>query len=697
VNAPARRHASPELTEGAVARQNVLRVWAVFRRRWWLPPLLGLLGVGAMFAYAYTRPPRFTASGTVQIGLYAGVSTDRREPLPFDGRVAATHHGLLTSHSVVEAAMRSLGRELREGSARRAQREEFLRGIEIRPVVNTYLVQVAAEGSDPKDVVDRVNALMDAFIPFTESFFADRNLVLTRNLRESEKRVLEQLAQAEEAQREYLRTIGTTQFEAKRADLITRRQRVSGRLTDLQLELIRLSAEREELERRIALTEHEGDLEELTGRLGGQPLLERRSLLRDIKTRLTLLRTTLNDEHPDLTDLEGKLRAEEQAFQDDLRQAARISLRGLEEGEALQRTQVGRLEEEAHEVDEELSDLERQETEYRALERRVKWYDDELEVTRSRLRLSGTQDLTDVGARIIDRAEVPTAPANRFRWVDYLAMFAMTAGGALLALVVWDHLDDRIARESQVPETDLDLLARIPHEPAAASELAAVPPSSPAGDAFCFLRAALPETETRPLSVILVVSPGAGEGKSFTSYNLALTFARAGERTLLVDADMRRMAVTRALGQMDAPGLGQLLEGPGVLTEQTVPTEQAGLDLLPAGKQTGGNPADSLEGVRLEQVLAVAKEHYQRIVIDAPPLAIVADAALVAPHVDGVLVVARLRWTRQRQLTEAIARLRRSGARMLGLSLNDITRLDGFRDYHYRFGAGEESGEAAGA
>ncbi|MBX5464378.1 MAG: CpsD/CapB family tyrosine-protein kinase [Clostridia bacterium] len=211
-------------------------------------------------------------------------------------------------------------------------------------------------------------------------------------------------------------------------------------------------------------------------------------------------------------------------------------------------------------------------------------------------------------------------------------------------------------------------------------------PKSPASEAFRTLRTNLQFAAAGRgrLQVILVTSPGPGEGKSVVAANLAIVLAQGGRRTLLLDGDLRRPVQHRLLEKSGRRGLTNLLAEPGREPEELVqPAGVDGLDLLPAGP-VPPNPAElvATEGVR--KVLEWARERYAAVVVDAPPVLAVTDAVLLATHVDGVLLVSRAGQTRNEALQAAVETLRRSQIPVVGAVLNEV-HYRGSDAYYYSY------------
>jgi polysaccharide biosynthesis transport protein len=190
----------------------------------------------------------------------------------------------------------------------------------------------------------------------------------------------------------------------------------------------------------------------------------------------------------------------------------------------------------------------------------------------------------------------------------------------------------------------------------------------------------------RTLQVIAVTSPAAGEGKTLTAINLAGALARGAEdaRVLLIDADLRRPAVARQLA-LDATsrGLTEVVGDPQVtLDSVTQKLKPFNLSILTAGMRNGA-VHQILRSARLDVVLAEARQRYDFVVLDTPPLLPVFDSALLANAVDGVLMVVAANQTPRKLLGEALNLL--DPAKVLGIVFNrDSKPMFGYYDAYYK-------------
>jgi capsular exopolysaccharide synthesis family protein len=193
------------------------------------------------------------------------------------------------------------------------------------------------------------------------------------------------------------------------------------------------------------------------------------------------------------------------------------------------------------------------------------------------------------------------------------------------------------------------------------------------------------------LRVVMVTSATGGEGKTSLSSHLAASLARAGRRTLLLDADLRNPAIHRLFGVERSPGLCELLRGEVELADTIQPTPATQLSLIPAGR-CNSLALQALAQDSFRRICEQLRSEYDFIVIDSAPVLPVADSLLVAQNVDGVIFSILHDVSRLPKVYAAHQRLEMLGIRMLGAVVSG-TQADSYGpDYQY-VGLPESSNE----
>lgn len=184
---------------------------------------------------------------------------------------------------------------------------------------------------------------------------------------------------------------------------------------------------------------------------------------------------------------------------------------------------------------------------------------------------------------------------------------------------------------------------------------------------------------------ICVTSAVASEGKSTTSVNNAITFARAGKKVLLIDCDLRKPNVYRILNIKNDKGISEVLVSEAEIKNVIHKNVFENMDVITSGV-IPPNPVELLSSERMSQVISELSQNYDYIFIDAPPIAIVTDAALISNFTDGVIIVVRQNVAERKMILDAVKKLEFVGAKILGFVLNDaVSSKSGYGSYKYKY------------
>jgi capsular exopolysaccharide synthesis family protein len=300
-------------------------------------------------------------------------------------------------------------------------------------------------------------------------------------------------------------------------------------------------------------------------------------------------------------------------------------------------------------------------------------------------------ELKTSSIRVVDEAERPGGPVTprvQFNLMVGLLSGLLLAGGLAF---FFEYLDSRI----KTPD-DITRHLGLPHLgmlPAISPKLlkegyplitAGVPATF--SEAFKGLRTnVLFSTAQQGSRSIAVTSTGPGEGKSMVAANMAVGFAQAGQRVLLIDADMRKPKVHEIFGLQQEPGLSNLLVGQSKASETVRKSSVQGLWVLTSGRLPP-NPAELVGSTRFRDFLASLKEHFDWVIVDSPPVMAVTDASLIANHVYGVLFIVGADMTSRHAAGRALDQLERAHARFVGAVLNraDFERNPYYYSEYYR-------------
>ena len=296
-------------------------------------------------------------------------------------------------------------------------------------------------------------------------------------------------------------------------------------------------------------------------------------------------------------------------------------------------------------------------------------------------RLALVSSLPDV--RILDGAVTPHRPAVSMAPLLIALAFLTSLGLAIVGVIVREGTDTRVRTPEQVTRgMHLQILGAIPH---VGSRTFGGDAALPVIEALRALRLRVLHSHSQngngPL-MLTVTSPAMGEGKSFVSSNLALSFADAGYRTLLVDGDLRRGAQHVVMGTDMRPGLTDVLAGQAQIQEAVKDTNHIGLSFLPAGTRMHRAP-ELLLSQKLKASIDEVKGNFDIIIVDSPPLAAGVDTIVLGTITKNMMLVLR---SGRSELELASAKLEGMDTlpvQIIGAVLNDVRDGGAFRHYTY--------------
>lgn len=209
-------------------------------------------------------------------------------------------------------------------------------------------------------------------------------------------------------------------------------------------------------------------------------------------------------------------------------------------------------------------------------------------------------------------------------------------------------------------------------------------PNSPASEAYRTLRTNLLYSAVdEPPQVVVLTSPGPGEGKSTTCANLGVVLAQTGWRCLILDCDLRKPTIHKAFGLRNVWGVADVVVGQRTL-EDVWQEPMKGLKVVTSGS-IPPNPAELLGSGRFGELLGQARQQFRYVLVDAPPIGLVSDPAILATHSDGVLLVLDAQKTRKGTVRQGMRRLEAVGANVFGTVMNNVKSSNGhyYQGYTY--------------
>ena len=570
-----------------------------------------------------------------------------------------------------------------ENAAQSSRISEFLSGLTIVPVRNTRLVEIRYTSTDPVFASDAANALAAAYMQQNQEFKVNTSKEATGFLSDRLEEQRKAVEASERALQEFKVKNGAVTIADGASSIAVQR------LTDLNAALIKAKTERIAKEaqfNQLKSMQANGTIDTFPAVLANEYIQGLKANLAQQQREHAQLSERYLENHPKLTESRSalqtataKLNAEISKVIDGVNSEYRSA---LAQEQSLQGAMNAQKQEALgqNKMSVTYSVLQREADSNRQI------YESLLQQTRE-AGISGERRATNV--RVVDPAETPRGPISPNLRADMT--FAMVAGLVFAVGLAFgfEYLDNRVKTPQELKaHLGIPFLGMVPTVPRDRHQNplldGGVPPNF--AEAFKSVRTnVLFSSAEDGLRSLVVTSAGPGEGKSLVASNLAVALAQAGQRVLLIDADMRRPRVHEIFGGEQEPGLSNILAGNAKSSEAIRKANTSGLWLLPAG-HIPPNPAELLASRRYADFIASLSAHFDWVLLDTPPVMVVADSSIVANQSSGVVFVVRADHTSRHAVRAAVEQLEAASAHLIGSVLNsvDLVRNPYYYSAYYR-------------
>ncbi len=549
--------------------------------------------------------------------------------------------------------------------------DALLGSLSVSPVRNSRLVEVSFRSTDPRLAAEVANAQAKGFIQqnLEFKFLSSKEATdwLGQQLAEQRTKV-----EASEAALQRYRE----QNDA--ISLEDRQNIVVQKLTDLNAAVTRAKTERIEKE---ALYRQLQGLSATSAALDTFPAILTNAFIQQQKAQLAALQQQqaeladkLGPRHPDMIKIRTAIQQAQAKLQGEVQKVVQSVRNEYLSTKAQEDSLTAALDQQKQDA----LALNRKGIDYGVLQRDVESNRQIYESLLQRAKETGVSgELKTSNIRIVDAAEVPRGPVSPRKGLNLLlALFGGLAFATGLAFF-FEYLDNRIKTPDEIKaHLGLPFLGMIPkiadQKPGAEAPLLNNGVPANFAEAFRAVRTnVLFSTAEEGSRSVVVTSTGPGEGKTLVACNLAVALAQAGQRVLLIDADLRRPKVHEVFAQKAEPGLSNLMVGSAKASDSVKKTSVSGLWVLPAGR-IPPNPAELLGSKRFKDFLASLAEHFDWVVLDSPPVMAVTDVSVVAHSTTGVLFVVGSEMVSRHGAQVALEQLDGTKARFFGAVLNRV-------------------------
>ena len=550
--------------------------------------------------------------------------------------------------------------------------DHFLSGLAVVPVRTSTLVDLRFRSPDAEFAAKAVNALADQYIKHSLDLRVDASKEMSDWLSVQLVELRSKVDQSERALQEFKERHRTVSVDDKQNIVVQRLTALNSQWTDARIARFDRESRYQQL---MDLRRRGEPLDGFPAIMASDAVQKLKSDVAGLQTKQAdLRRQEFGENYGPLKALTAQIASTQARLNAEMEKIADVVRSEFDAAKAREEAMFQALETQKSES----IGLDRQGIDYAQLEREAdsnrQLYENMLLRTKES---TISNEFKGSNIKIVDQAEIPRAPVlpNTSRDLTVAAL-----GGVALALLLAfgvEYFDSRIKSPEEIKaHLGLPFLGIIPVAPGSEQAQEAPMLSDTVAPAFAeairAVRTAVLFSSAEPgTRSLIVTSTGPGEGKTVVSSSLAITLASTGQRTLVVDADLRRPRLHDALGRSQEPGLSNVLIGEVPLSDAIRTTTVANLSLLSAG-HIPPNPAELLGSPRYLALFEELKGRFDWIVFDAPPVMPVTDAALVARPAGGVLFVIGSEMTPRQSAQTAIEQLRAANAKFIGAVLNKV-------------------------
>ena len=556
--------------------------------------------------------------------------------------------------------------------------DSFLAHLTVTPIRNSRLVDVKYELPDARLAAQIVNALARNYIEQSLEY----KFVASKEASDwLGQRLAEQRKQVEDAE-------AKLQRYREQNDAISLKDReniVVQKLSDLTTAVTQAKTERFQKE---ALYNQLQNLRANTGQLDTFPAILSNAFIQQQKLELAQLQTQaaqlgekLGPNHPEMVKVRSAIQMSQAKLDGEINKVVQAVKNEYLAALAKENSLAAALNSQKSSA----LAMNRKAIDYSVLDREVQSSQQIYDSLLQRAKETGVStELKTSNIRVVDRAETPLRPVSPQKSINMvLALF----GGSVLAcglVFFFEYMDSRIKSPDEIKQhlglPHLGMLPTLGDKVDQAYPLVnnGVPPNF--SEAFRGIRTNVLFSSAQEGSrSIVVTSTAPGEGKSMVASNLAISLAQAGQRVMLMDADMRKPKSQEIFKIPQEPGLSNVLVGNAKASESVRKSMVSGLWVLPAGR-IPPNPAELLGSARFRDFLTSLKDHFDWVIVDSPPVMAVTDASLIAHHASGVVFVVGAEMTSRHAARQALDQLEQADAKFVGAVLN---RVDIYRNGYY--------------
>lgn len=668
-----------------------------------LPIIIGMTLAGGIFAlvFALVLTPQYRATTVVlldprQTHVLGGEVVSG---LPIDNSAIRSEIDIITSDAVVSRVVEKMKLKddtelqpknflgfLKEWDPRKQPENDadpedlklaqIKKAIEKRLTVEndgrSFSIMISYRSQNPTRAMQIANAFADEYLVDQLEAKYEATARASKWLDTRISSLKEQLVKSENAVQDFRKKTNLIEIEGTT---------VSARQMDVtNTQLIEARAQTSQAQARLkaaqSMLKSDGDINSATDVLSSPLIQKLREQEAEVRRQETEMATKYGELHPKMINMKAQYRD----LQAKISEEAKKIIRGLSNEVDIARAKQNQLEKSLGEQEKranvEMSDSVQLRQLQREADANRTMYEDFL----NRFKQTSAQEqLQTPDSRIIARAYPPAQPSFPIVWLFIMAGIILGGFTGIALAYLIEYLDRGFRNAAQAEEgIGIPVIGLVPSLEGSTdlspSNYVLEKPLSAYAESLRTVRAAINFSNVdHPPKIVSVTSSVPGEGKTTLCVSLARTLAKAGNKVLLVDADMRRPNVAKTCGLQDVrAGLSAILTGELSLDAVKLPDPKiSGLDIIPALDKVA-NSQDLLGSLQMSRLLKEVAQDYDLILVDTPPVLALSDAAIVARHADTTLFLVRWATTPRDTTIEAVKKFGTFGYKMAGLVLTQV-------------------------
>jgi len=673
---------------------HVNDLWRVIRNRWPTSITILVLVMATGFVVTKLQPKIYESSAVLRVEkenrdlqVFAS-SLDGFDPIFFQ-----TEFELIQSKKVLYPVIEKLkiadrlcrSMELPLGSLNDDQAFQLFRKnyLEVRPFRNTKLIEVVCQSEKPEEAALYANSITESYEAYRQNEITGRSdsglKALDAEVEKQKNLVSEAAAKIEKLRRDLkIDELPGSSAQVQSTTLSDMEiQRKEAQLSELRADMI---SRKVRLEKVADLT-----IEQLESTLPALQLEDpttastKQMYLQALQNVASMQKQGYGKKHPEM---QGAMKVVTER-RDQLNKLVLGIRRALSIDLSVAQAKVENLEKEVAELRGQLrADRTDRLAPYNEARRDFETQSQLLDVLTSRYRQQAVESKIETRpVQIINRAEPSVRPVKPNLKVNLALSFVVGLVLGLSLAFFIEYLDTSIKTMDDVEKyLGISVLAVIPR---GAKFLTLDDPNSRFAEGYRILCAKLNLTGRRDVArCITVLSGGPGEGKSTTSFNLGWVCAQSGMRVLIIDADIRRPSMHRAVGLENTIGLGEFLAGQASLDELVQATSIPNMEILTAGN-LGPEDLGGFSRSRFASLLEICRTNYDVIMVDSPPVLGISDASVISQEVDVTLLLIQHRRYPRNVSQRAKRVIEEVGGKLFGVILNNVNIKTDDNYYYY--------------